>query len=140
MVNTATKTLIIFIITSCSIKTLAQERVINEFLFNGCGHSGFYEYFSHNLKVWGNRPNFNLFVFKLTGNRKITEIRHMGGMEKPNAEHVMNFIKQSEYCWNLPSDPKLFKWIVLPFISGKGNANSQKDLILKVQQWMLLAN
>jgi hypothetical protein len=124
MVNTAIKTLIIF--TFCSFKALAQENPKNEFLFNGCGQSEFYEYFSHNLKVWGNRPTFNLFVFKLTGNGKITEMRHMGGMEKPDAEHVMNFIKQSENCWNLPSDPKLFKWIVLPFISGKGNANSQK--------------
>jgi hypothetical protein len=124
MANTAIKILIILTITSCSFKTLAQENPKNEFLFNGCDKGEFYEYFSHNLKVWGNRPTFNLFVFKLSGNGKITEMRHFGGMEKTDAEHVMNFIKQSENCWNLPSDPKLFKWIILPFISGKGNANS----------------
>ena len=118
--------MIVFIITSCNIKTIAQESAKNDFLFNGCGQSEFYEYFSHNLKVWGNRPTFNLFVFKLTGNGKISDMKHMGGMEKTDAEHVMNFIKQSETCWNLPSDPKLFKWVLLPFISGKGNANSQK--------------
>lgn len=126
MANTAIKILIIFIITSCGIKTVAQEKASNEFLFNGCGQSEFYEYFSHNLKVWGDRPTFNLFVFKLKGNGEITEMRHMGGMEKTDAEHVMKFIKQSETCWNLPSDSKLFKWIILPFISGKGNANSNK--------------
>ena len=124
MANTAIKILIIFIITSCSFQTVAQENPKNEFLFNGCDKGEFYEYFSHNLKVWGNRPTFNLFVFKLTGNGKITEMRHLGGMEKTDAEQVMNFIKQSENCWNLPSDPKLFKWIIIPFISGKGNANS----------------
>ncbi|MEY3631247.1 MAG: hypothetical protein RL408_801 [Bacteroidota bacterium] len=127
MANTAIKLLIILLMISSSIKTVAQENPKNEFLFNGCGQSEFYEYFSHNLKVWGNRPTFNLFVFKLNGNGKITDLRHMGGMEKTDAEHVMKFIKQSETCWNLPSDPKLFKWIILPFISGKGNANSQKE-------------
>jgi hypothetical protein len=126
MANTVFKILIIFIFTSCSIKTAAQERVSSEFKFNGCGKYEFYEYFSHNLKVWGNRPTFNLFVFKLKGNGEITDLKHFGGMEKSDADHVMNFIKQSENCWNLPSDPKLFKWILIPFISGKGNANSQK--------------
>jgi len=126
MTNTAFKILIVFIITSCNIKTIAQESAKNDFLFNGCGHYEFYEYFSHNLKVWGDRPTFNLFVFKLKGNGEITEMRHLGGMGKKDAEQVMNFIKQSETCWNLPSDPKLFKWVLLPFISGKGNANSQK--------------
>lgn len=124
MANTAIKVLIIFIITSCSIKTVAQENPKNEFLFNGCDKGEFYEYFSHNLKVWGNRPTFNLFVFKLSGNGKITEMRHFGGMEKTDAEHVMNFIKQSENCWNLPSDPNFFKWIVIPFVSGKGKSKS----------------
>jgi hypothetical protein len=76
--------------------------------------------------VWGNRPTFNLFVFKITGNGKITDMKHLGGMEKTDVEHVMNFIKQSENCWNLPTDSTLFKWIIIPFISGKGNANSQK--------------
>jgi hypothetical protein len=122
MANTAIKILIIF--AFCSFKALAQENPKNEFLFNGCGHGEFYEYFSHNLKVWGNRPTFNLFVFKLKGNGEITDLKHFGGMEKADAEQVMNFLKQSEHCWNLPSDPKLFKWIILPFISGKGNANS----------------
>lgn len=82
MANAAFKILIIFIITSCGTKIVAQERTNNEFLFNGCGKGEFYEYFSHNLKVWGNRPTFNLFVFKLNGNGEITEMRHLGGMEK----------------------------------------------------------
>ena len=126
MANTAIKILIIFTITSYSFKTIAQESANNEFSFNVCGKGEFYEYFSHNLKVWGNRPTFNLFVFKLRGNGEITDLKHFGGMEKTDAEEVMKFIKLSENCWNLPSDPKLSKWVLLPFISGKGNANSNK--------------
>jgi hypothetical protein len=98
MANTALKILIVLIITSFNIKTIAQESAKNDFLFNGCGHSEFYEYFSHNLKVWGNRPTFNLFVFKLKGNGEITDLKHFGGMEKPDAEEVMKFIKLSENC------------------------------------------
>jgi hypothetical protein len=124
MANTAIKILIIFIITTCSFKTVAQGNPKYEFLFNGCGQGEFYEYFSHNLKVWGDKPAFNLFIFKLSGYGKITEMRHLGGMQKIDAEHVMKFIKQSENCWNLPSDPKLFKWIIIPFVSGKGQKNS----------------
>ncbi|MFA9198420.1 MAG: hypothetical protein ACEQSO_03115 [Aquirufa sp.] len=124
MANAAFKILIIFIISSCGIKIVAQERASNEFLFNGCGNGEFYEYFSHNLKVWGNRPTFNLFVFKLKGNGEITEMRHLGGMEKKDAEQVMKFVKQSEACWNLPSNSKLFKWIIIPFVSGKGKLKS----------------
>jgi hypothetical protein len=118
MANTAIKILIIFIITTFSFKTVAQGNPKYEFLFNGCGQGEFYEYFSHNLKVWGNKPTFNLFIFKLSGYGKITEMRHLGGMQKTDAEHVMKFINQSENCWNLPADPKLFKWIILPFISS----------------------
>lgn len=124
MANTAIKLLIMLIIISSSIKTVAQENAKNEFLFNGCGQGEFYEYFSHNLKVWGNKPTFNLFVFKLNRKSKITDLKHLGGMKKKDAEYVMNFIKQSENCWNLPTDSTLFKWIIIPFVSGKGELNS----------------
>jgi hypothetical protein len=36
----------------------------------------------------------------------------------------MTFIKLSENCWNLPSDPNHFKWIIIPFVSGKGKLKS----------------
>jgi hypothetical protein len=124
MANTASKLLIILLMISSSIKTVAQENTKKEFLFNGCGQGEFYEYFSHNLKVWGNKPSFNLFVFKLKGNGEITEMKHLGGMEKTDAEQVMDFIKLSENCWNLPTDSTQFKWIIIPFVSGKGKLNS----------------
>ena len=127
MGNAAFNILIIFIITSCSLKTLAQENSIKPFVYNGCGEYELYNYFSHNLKDWGNKPSFNLFIFKLKGNGEITDLKHFGGMEKPEAEKVMNCIKLSENCWNLPLDPKLFKWILMPFISGKGKLKSDPN-------------
>ena len=124
MANTAIKILIIFIITTFSFKTLAQENSIKPFIYNGCGEYELYNYFSNNLKDWGKKPSFNLFVFKIKGNGEITDLKHFGGMKKTEAEKVINCIKLSENCWNLPLDPKLFKWIIIPFVSGKGQKNS----------------
>jgi hypothetical protein len=127
MANDAIKILIIFIITSCSLKSLGQDNSNKPFLFNGCGKYELYNYFSHNLKDWGNKSSFNLFIFKLKGNGEITDLKHFGGMKKTDAEKVIKCIKLSENCWNLPSDHNLFKWIIIPFISGKGKGKLNSD-------------
>ncbi len=64
------------------------------------------------------QPSFNLFLFKVNGNGKISDIYHFGEMKKTSSDAIKTRIIKTEPFWTLPKDVKEYKWVAIPYFYG----------------------
>jgi hypothetical protein len=64
------------------------------------------------------KPSFNLFLFKVNGNGKISDIYHFGEMRKTSSDAIKTRIIKTEPFWTLPKDVKEYKWVAIPYFYG----------------------
>jgi hypothetical protein len=70
------------------------------------------------LKMENDKPSFNLFLFKVNGNGKISDIYHFGEMRKTSSDAIKSRISKTEPFWTLPKDVKEYKWVAIPYFYG----------------------
>ena len=58
------------------------------------------------LKMEDDKPSFNIFIFKVNGDGKISDIYHLGEMRKTSSDAIKSRIIKTEPFWSLPKDVK----------------------------------
>lgn len=79
------------------------------------------------LKMENDKPSFNIFLFKVNGNGKISDIHHLGEMRKTSSDAIKSRIIKTEPFWTLPRDVKEYKWVAIPYFYGDYKLSDPHD-------------
>jgi hypothetical protein len=73
------------------------------------------------------KPSFNIFLFKVNGNGKVSDIYHLGEMRKTSSDAIKSRIIKTEPFWTLPKDVKEYKWVAIPYFYGDYKLSDSTD-------------
>jgi hypothetical protein len=113
-----------------SLSTLAQTaQKPNEFYFKEANTSFYFiKFLEQNFSTEESQmASFSFLIFKIHGSGDITDVQYVGGLNKPVFAIIKSAILRSKPMWTTPKDdPKVYKWIVIPYYGGtykqwKGN-------------------
>jgi len=79
------------------------------------------------LKMENDKPSFNIFLFKVNGDGKISDIYHLGEMRKTSSDAIKSRIIKTEPFWTLPKDVKEYKWVAIPYFYGNYELSDLHD-------------
>jgi hypothetical protein len=79
------------------------------------------------LKMEKDKPSFNIFLFKVNGNGKISDIYHLGDMRKTSSDAIKSRIIKTEPFWTLPKDINEYQWVAIPYFYGDYKLSDSHD-------------
>ena len=79
------------------------------------------------LKMENDKPSFNIFLFKVNGDGKISNFYHLGEMRKTSSDAIKSRIIKTEPYWTLPKDVKEYKWVAIPYFYGDYKLSDPND-------------
>lgn len=71
-------------------------------------------------------PTASLFIFKINGTGKISNLHFEGNLDTLNVQIVKSNIKKSAMLWKTTGNPKDYRWIVYPFFTGNSEGINQQ--------------
>ena len=71
-------------------------------------------------------PTASLFIFKINGNGKISDLYFDGNLDTLNVQIVKSNITKSATFWKTTGNQKDFRWIVYPFFTGNSDGINQQ--------------